>query len=37
MAVIDGTPPLSNWQFRPNKLQAYEALQTMNRCFEATF
>lgn len=36
MAVIDGTPPLSNWQFRPTKLHAYEALQTMNRCFEAT-
>lgn len=36
MAVIDGTPPLSNWQFRPTKLHAYEALQIMNRCFEAT-
>lgn len=36
MAVIDGTPPLSNWQFRPTKLHAYEALQTLNRCFEAT-
>src|SRR5215467_15610769 len=36
MAVIDGIPPLSNWQFRPTKLHAYEALQTLNRCFEAT-
>src|SRR5215510_16482710 len=36
MAVIDGNPPLSNWQLRPNKLHAYEALQTLNRCFEAT-
>ena len=36
MAVIDGTPPLGNWQLRPTKLHAYEALQTMNRCFEAT-
>src|SRR5215831_12593446 len=36
MAVIDGNPPLSNWQFRPTKLNAYEALQTLNRCFEAT-
>ena len=36
MAVIDGTPPPGNWQFRPTKLHAYEALQTMNRCFEAT-
>lgn len=24
------------WQTRPTKLHAYEALQTMNRCFEAT-
>jgi len=36
MAVIDGNPPLSNWQLRPSKLHAYEALQTLNRCFEAT-
>ena len=36
MAVIDGNPPLGNWQSRPTKLHAYEALQTMNRCFEAT-
>ena len=36
MAVTDGNLPLSNWQFRPGKLQAYEALQTMNRCFQAT-
>ena len=36
MAVIDGTPPSGNWQFRPTKLHAYEALQTLNRCFEAT-
>ncbi|HLJ28013.1 MAG TPA: hypothetical protein VKY85_14985 [Candidatus Angelobacter sp.] len=36
MAVIDGNPPLSNWQFRPIKLRAYEALHTLNRCFEAT-
>jgi hypothetical protein len=36
MAVIDGIPPLGNWQLRPSKLHAYEALQTMNRCFEAT-
>src|SRR5262252_7571251 len=36
MAVIDGNPPLTNWQFRPTKLHAYEALQTLNRCFEAT-
>ena len=36
MAVIDGNPPLSDWQFRPTKLHAYEALQTLNRCFEAT-
>jgi len=36
MAVIDGNPPLDNWQFRPTKLHAYEALQTLNRCFEAT-
>ena len=36
MAVIDGNPPPSNWQFRPTKLHAYEALQTLNRCFEAT-
>jgi len=36
MAVIDGNPPLSNWQLRPTKLHAYEALQTLNRCFEAT-
>jgi len=36
MAVIDGIPPLSNWQFRPTKVHAYEALQTLNRCFEAT-
>jgi hypothetical protein len=36
MAIIDGNPPFSSWQFRPTKLQAYQALQTMNRCFEAT-
>lgn len=36
MAVIDGNPPPSNWQFRPIKLRAYEALHTLNRCFEAT-
>ena len=36
MAVTDGNPPPGNWQFRPTKLHAYEALQTMNRCFEAT-
>ncbi|HEY6253956.1 MAG TPA: hypothetical protein VI685_28710 [Candidatus Angelobacter sp.] len=36
MAIIDGNPPLGNWQLRPTKLHAYEALQTMNRCFEAT-
>src|SRR5215469_13145097 len=36
MAVIDGNPPPSNWQLRPTKLHAYEALQTLNRCFEAT-
>src|SRR5215469_7017855 len=36
MAITDGNLPLSNWQFRPTKLHAYEALQTMNRCFEAT-
>jgi len=36
MAMTDGNLPLSNWQFRPNKLHAYEALQTLNRCFEAT-
>lgn len=36
MAVIDGIPPLSTWQSRPTKLHAYEALQTLNRCFEAT-
>ena len=36
MAVIDGNPPLSNWQLRPTKLHAYEALRTLNRCFEAT-
>src|SRR5215469_17935438 len=36
MAVIDGNPPLGNWQLRPTKLHAYEALQTLNRCFEAT-
>src|SRR5215469_18777353 len=36
MAVIDGNPPPSNWQSRPTKLHAYEALQTLNRCFEAT-
>lgn len=36
MAAIDGNPALSNWQFRPTKLDAYEALQTLNRCFEAT-
>lgn len=36
MAVIDGNLPLSSWQFRPTKLQAYSALQTMNRCFAAT-
>jgi len=36
MAITDSTLPLSNWQLRPTKLHAYEALQTMNRCFEAT-
>ena len=36
MAITDSIPPLSNWQFRPTKLHAYEALQTLNRCFEAT-
>lgn len=36
MAITDGNPPLINWQFRPAKLHAYEALQTLNRCFEAT-
>jgi|SRR5215468_6909415 len=36
MAITDGNLPLSNWQFRPTKLNAYEALQTLNRCFEAT-
>lgn len=36
MAVIDGNLPLSNWQLRPTKLHAYEALRTLNRCFEAT-
>src|SRR5215472_2626981 len=36
MAVIDGIPPLGNWQFRPTKVHAYEALQILNRCFEAT-
>ena len=36
MAITDGNLPLSNWQLRPTKLQAYEALQTLNRCFEAT-
>ena len=36
MAITDGNLPLSNWQFRPTKLHAYEALQTLNRCFEAT-
>ncbi|HLJ28718.1 MAG TPA: hypothetical protein VKY85_18560 [Candidatus Angelobacter sp.] len=35
MATIDGNSPLSNWQFRPIKLRAYEALHTLNRCFEA--
>ena len=36
MAITDSTLPLSNWQFRPTKLCAYEALETLNRCFEAT-
>ena len=36
MAITDSTLPFSNWQFRPTKLRAYEALQTLNRCFEAT-
>ena len=36
MAITESTLPLSNWQFRPTKLHAYEALQTLNRCFEAT-
>ena len=36
MAITDGNLPLSNWQFRPTKLRAYEALETLNRCFEAT-
>ncbi|HLJ29496.1 MAG TPA: hypothetical protein VKY85_22495 [Candidatus Angelobacter sp.] len=36
MAITDGNAPLGNWQLRPTKLRAYEALQTMNRCFEAT-
>ena len=36
MAIADSIPPLSNWQFRPAKVHAYEALQTLNRCFEAT-
>ena len=36
MATIDGNSPLSNWQFRPIKLRAYEALHTLNRCFQAT-
>src|SRR5262249_23397379 len=36
MALIDGIPPLSNWTFRPTKLHAYEALLSLNRCFEAT-
>lgn len=36
MAITDGNLPLSNWQFRPTKLHAYEALQTLNLCFEAT-
>ena len=36
MAITDGNLPPSNWQFRPTKLNAYEALQTLNRCFEAT-
>ena len=36
MAITDGNLPLTNWQFRPTKLHAYEALQTLNRCFEAT-
>ena len=36
MAITDSTLPLSNWQLRPTKLHAYEALQTLNRCFEAT-
>src|SRR5262245_19626861 len=36
MAITDGNLPLANWQFRPTKLHAYEALQTLNRCFEAT-
>lgn len=36
MAITDGNPPLANWQLRPTKLHAYEALQTLNRCFEAT-
>ena len=36
MASTDGTLPLGSWQSRPTKLHAYEALQIMNRCFEAT-
>ena len=36
MANTDGNPPLANWQLRPTKLQAYDALQALNRCFEAT-
>ena len=36
MTITDGTLPLSSWQLRPTKLHAYAALQTMNRCFEAT-
>lgn len=36
MAITDSTLPLSNWQLRPTKLRAYEALETLNRCFEAT-
>lgn len=27
---------IAPWHLRPTKLHAYEALQTMNRCFEAT-
>lgn len=36
MAITDGNLPLTNWQLRPTKLRAYEALETLNRCFEAT-
>src|SRR5205085_7851785 len=36
MADIDGIPPTTNWQFRPTKLRAYEALYGLNRGFEIT-